>query len=453
MNPVRHRAIFLRHKREQGVTMLLVAFTLIALIAMAALAIDVASLYVARDEAQRAANAAALAGAKMFVTSGFTTVAAASSTDIMPSDVCVSSGPGSPAAANRQAEAAAAQNLIAGQPATVQSINCDFTPNNPKITVTVQRTGLPTFFAKIWGRSANTVGASAIAEAYNPSGASVPITITGVKPWLVPNCDPDTPGSCIANYFVDTTRNNNVNSGVSLIGRPISLRRVSTSSFGTPGGGKFYMLDVPMDPANTVCPSPSAVSCNYGSDSHDYMDNIACTSAYQFKCGDTIGPSGPGPGQHVTAFMATGYSANTKLATRCLIHASYDAPHQGQDEIFPSTPVTIQGGGKNPDVSLQGALNISRSDSIVTVPLYAGGTLGTGPTKTCSGLGGTCGTSTTIIGFLQLGITQTVPAIGFGSSTYDFNAVILNVVGCPSGATATSSSPGNTSPVPVRLVH
>ena len=45
------------------------------LLAMAALAVDVVTLYVARSEMQRAADAAALAGAKAFVDSGVTSLA------------------------------------------------------------------------------------------------------------------------------------------------------------------------------------------------------------------------------------------------------------------------------------------------------------------------------------------------------------------------------------------
>src|SRR5438270_11485731 len=56
--------------KERGSTLLLAAFALVILLGMGALAIDVATLYVARTEAQRAADAAALAGAKVFVDAG-----------------------------------------------------------------------------------------------------------------------------------------------------------------------------------------------------------------------------------------------------------------------------------------------------------------------------------------------------------------------------------------------
>ena len=56
-------------KNERGITIVLVAFSLLSLLGMAALAIDVSTLYVAHGEAQRAADAAALAGARMFASS------------------------------------------------------------------------------------------------------------------------------------------------------------------------------------------------------------------------------------------------------------------------------------------------------------------------------------------------------------------------------------------------
>src|SRR5207248_2010527 len=49
---------------QQGQTLILVAVSLLSLVGIAALAIDMTTLYVARAEIQHAADAAALAGAK-----------------------------------------------------------------------------------------------------------------------------------------------------------------------------------------------------------------------------------------------------------------------------------------------------------------------------------------------------------------------------------------------------
>src|SRR5260370_9790435 len=77
---------------------------------------------------------------------------------------------------------------------------------NPHVTVRVQRTDLPTFFARIWGSKQLTVAASATAEAYNPSGTdafagpTTPVATTCVKPWLLPNMSPN-PGPANPRIF------------------------------------------------------------------------------------------------------------------------------------------------------------------------------------------------------------------------------------------------------------
>src|SRR5216684_4372401 len=58
--------------RERGVTMVLVAVAMIAMIAMAALSIDLITLYLAREEAQRSADAAALTAARVLSITGVT---------------------------------------------------------------------------------------------------------------------------------------------------------------------------------------------------------------------------------------------------------------------------------------------------------------------------------------------------------------------------------------------
>ena len=60
-------------RREGGQTIALMAVSMVSILAMAALAIDLTTLYVAHGEIQRAADAAALTGAKAFVDSGVTT--------------------------------------------------------------------------------------------------------------------------------------------------------------------------------------------------------------------------------------------------------------------------------------------------------------------------------------------------------------------------------------------
>ena len=435
-------------KNERGITIVLVAISLLSLLGMAALAIDVSTLYMAHGEAQRAADAAALAGARMFALSGYTS---ASST-LAASDICQTSAvPGAAAAANRQAEAVAAQNLVAGQPAAVQSITCTLTAANPQISVTVQRTALPTFFGRIWGGSANSVTATAVAEAYNPSGSAAPVQVQGVKPWLIPNCDPTNAGpsgDCAhGGLFVDNTTGAIQNNGSS-VGKTITLTDVTggpppDASTVVPRTLNYYRANIPINPPAPVCPSTSAVSCaQVGSD--DYHDNIACSSTFQLSCGQTVTVGG-------------GSGVLTDQGTQCLIHARTQGPSLDQDQLLPnggapngSAPITISGGNFNPNSLLQGVTSISRSDSIVTAPIYH--SVG-GPTL-CLGC------TTTVVGFLQLGITQSVPPASppppvspNPGSNGKIEAVIMNVAGCNTGAGNPVLSGGGVSPIPVRLIH
>src|ERR1700724_4061046 len=76
------------HHPERGVTMILVAVAMVAIIAMAALSIDVVTLYLAREEAQRAADAGALAAARVISISGITGAAGPDNDAVSWSKIC-----------------------------------------------------------------------------------------------------------------------------------------------------------------------------------------------------------------------------------------------------------------------------------------------------------------------------------------------------------------------------
>src|SRR6266480_5833363 len=184
---MRFGSISRKQSRERGQTIALVALTIVTLLAMAALAIDVVTLYVAKGEVQRAADAAALVAAKGFVDSGVTSDPANTSLQTLAENM-----------ATAGINAILPQNKVAGAaPVLANAPSFDFTthPGNPQVTVTLQRTGLPIFFARIWRRAAATVTASAKAEAYNPAnsqtatGNFVPIILKNIKPLLIANQD------------------------------------------------------------------------------------------------------------------------------------------------------------------------------------------------------------------------------------------------------------------------
>jgi hypothetical protein len=431
-----------KRQGERGVTLLLVVVALVVILGMAALAIDVVTLYVARAEAQRAADAAALAGAKMFVTSGFTSGQLGLVTDLGAQNLaCVNSGAGGTGAANQEAEAVLAQNPIAGQGATSLSITCNFAPasqpENPQITVTLQRTGLPTFFAKIWGIQGSSVSATATAEAFNPSGSSLPIKVAFVKPWLIPNCSPG--GSC-GTYFVDPGASYALNTPSNYIGQSFTFKQLNLGPPPPPPPGAwYYAIDPPALPPLSsagICPANTAVSCGNVHNGDAYEDNISCGHTFEFSCGQRIGP-----GETVTFEQRPNSVLRTFTTegTQCLIHASGTGPGNGQDSFNNGTsPVIIDGGDNNPNTALQGKPKISRSDSVVTVPIYDG------TTDLCPGA--VCTGTATVIGFLQLGIQDV-------NSDGSIDTVILNATGCNPGALGTPVSGGSVAPIPVRLIH
>jgi hypothetical protein len=199
--------------REAGITMVLVALAMVAIIAMAALSIDVVTLYLARMEAQRSADAGALAAARVISISGLTGDPTNSSG--YWSQICG----GSTGIATQAAVAAATQSTVDAVAPTVQvryfAGGASPVPDcssglpaafgvNPLVSVQVTRNNLPTFFSRIWGNAGNTVTATAVAEAFNSSnsgnvgngttGTITPVQPRCVKPWMVWNKDPLNPG-------------------------------------------------------------------------------------------------------------------------------------------------------------------------------------------------------------------------------------------------------------------
>ena len=421
-------------KGERGVTIFIVAAGMVSLLAMAVLAIDVVTLYVASGQAQQAADAAALAGAAAFSSSGFT-----SAPGLVPqSSVCN----GSSGDADMRAQAVAGKFTIGGTAPSIVVTSCNFTEvENPQLTVTVTRTGLPSFFARIWGYSGSTVTATAKAEAYNPSfnlgsSSSPTIDVTGVKPWVVFNCKLPcaSPTFIASNYAI---------SNPALIGQPLTLRLITSSTDPSssppppppPTIAYFYAID---PPAPVSCPSSSAVSCNQigtGPPGLYYHDNIACKGSAHFTCGQIIGPGQP---IQVDTRSLGNLQARTNSGTQCLIHANAPGPPpQGQDTFTAvGFPVTIAGGSNNPNPLLRTAASISRSDSIVTVPVF-----------NCPAIGACDGTAQLpIVGFLQLGIQ-------YYAATGDISVVVLNVAGCDPSNPGFPISGAGVSPVPVRVTR
>jgi Putative Flp pilus-assembly TadE/G-like len=386
------------------------------------LAIDVVTLYVARSEMQRAADAAALAAARTFVDSGVTsdptnTTRQTSATTMATATI----------------NSIIQQNKVGGvQPNLVGTPTPDFSRNgSPQITVTLQRTDLPMFFARIWGSRSMTVTASATAEAYNASssqnstGSYVPIQPKCVKPLLLANSHNLPAGSV---QFIDP------NTGAAtpgLIGQPLTFV-ISPACTHTPPPACVLPLSPPTDsfvPALITNPNPNNLcpSCQGAS---DYEQSIECCDFNPYSCGANTTNS-----KVKVDVMIARHTMRTETnnGVSCLITQSGPQPDTiNVSDLQAGTgpaQITAQSG------PLVGNL-VTTSPSIATLPV-----IDAGPTKPISTQ------DVAVIGFVQLFIEGTNPPDSF-------HGTILNVIGCGNNASASPVvSSGSTLPIPVRLIH
>ena len=480
-------------------TMILVAIAMVAIIGMAVLSIDVVTLYLAKEEAQRSVDAAALAAARVISLSGITGDPANTSGNW--GVICG----GASGVATLAAQAVAAQNIVGNQTSATVAVtysagtngtlgagttDCTTLSNsafgvNPLVTVKVTQAGLPNFFSRIWSRAGNSVSATATAEAFNPSnsgnsgnqstGTIVPVQPRCVKPWVVPNLDPRNPAGCTTGCtgFVDTATGAIKNPGFISLGgtgangvigetfwlipdcdkgNPNQCNLLNgvqpQANFSQPGYPYVQpppnLLSVPGEVGNPVTAVPSNAVCNGRTDVNE--EAIAgCDSPLNYSCGvanaNVVDLTKHNPGVN-----------SITNAVMCLIHQQYDTnltSSSGQDYLqsggstgsfgVPSTyPFQILAGTGNP-TGLAAGTPVTSSSSIVSLPIYdqtqAGVTLTNNATK-----------NVTFIGFLQVFINA-VDANGNRLVT------VLNVTGCGNGTNLTALNPvQGSSPVPVRLI-
>jgi hypothetical protein len=422
---------------ERGATLIMVALSLAVLLGISALAIDLAAFYVARNEAQRAADAAALAGAKVFVETSCISLGTCSNSTLQGQ-------------ATQRAETVGAQNTVFGQAANIQNSDVTFPPappQNPLITVTVQRTtargnAVPTFFAKILGKRTVDISAVATAEAYNPSGTSSPPTFctSCVRPWYVPNCDPNSTSPVNSKCAPASNGNNTPAYFID----PNNKNAIANAKCVTQGGpiGEYFPIKV-----NTVPSQYGAV--DFGGGANGYRTAIQTCNTGQFTCGDTFFP------------VKTGNMVGpTKQGVETLLNISGTGLNKGQDTIDTSVcPVQIHAGSQNPLVLNAGlpvgsVIPMEASSSVVTVIVYDG-------TQLSPGKG--FNTAIPIVGFMQVFLTQ----VSDGSkgqlcgntqlADSDACGVVLNIVGCgTTGGNCTGTgtvSGGGGSLIPIRLVR
>jgi hypothetical protein len=420
--------------------------------AMAALSIDVVTLYLADANAQQAADSAALAGARILSLSGMT------------GDPQNKSGGWAAACNSAQQVATAVGNQITVGGTIPASITVTF-PNdpsancsdgsgtttvfgvNPEVQVKIQSTSLPTFFARIWGKTGSTVSAIATAEVFNSSSSGafsasgiVPVQPRCVKPWIVPNSDPGNSGL----PFVDSTTGAINHPGVFQSGGGVigeSFLLLDDCGNGKtdclPGNGIFENPPQanPVRSANSLDYIPALVqgpvtavpSCTVGKGHDLYQRAIGGCDRTAYACGTNSGASAD------LSFDPGGAAGDTATAVQCLTNSTVGA--DSLDTV--PFPFQIKAGDGNPLVSkgiVAGNALVTSSNSIVTVPIYD-----SNPTTQLVGNQ----PDVTILGFLQVFID------GVDSATGNLTVHVLNVAGCSNNA---SNGVSGTSPVPVRLI-
>ena len=453
---------------DRGVSILIIAVSMIFVLGMAGLGIDLASLYVGRSQAQRAADAAALAGAQALVGAN--------------NGSCVNGGSGSlssacMAVARQAAEAVGNQNLVAGLAPAIGDADITFpstSVNDPQIQVIASRDSshsnpMPTFFVKIFGITTANVSARAVAEAYTSNGSGPPVGARCVKPWLVPNCDPGNNSTNNPGVTVNPLCGSSVGSFVDVQSGGLSstlargpvqapsgpIGEAYTLKPGSPGGaaapGQYYAAYIPTTSQfATQCPACASQSPGGGGSGSAavYRSNIECCNNTPIVCGSNS----------ITLQSTAGNMVGpTQQGVDCLIHQSGSnfSSNCGQDRMGgisnpcagppPSimSDLSITAGPNNPYLASGANVASQSSDSVVALPVWDGTPLQSGQNPNVN-----------IVGFLQLFIHSE------GSPQGTVYGTVLGVTACGSGGSG-SGSPGGTGPIvasggssiPVRLIH
>lgn len=477
---------------DKGVTLLIVAASLVMMLGMCALSIDLVAGYLTRVQCQRAADAAALAGAKAFRDNCTSTGCTAGSSD--------------ETLATQNAIAVAAQNPVMGLAPTSTTIatafdySHDVLPSGgsgePQITVTVYRdTGhsdaMPTFFAKIFGINSMNVSASATAEAFNPGGTNTNVGVGCVKPFLVPNCDPNFPVRADTSPSMANTNCHCGGTGVTQGDCPSGY----TYSTSTPWVMSYYVYPgtgIALHPNDCVWNSalnecdpssgdigapwvlhsnavPSqwytiAFTSQSGMQYSQYIREcaskfVACTGTLSTLNGKKVGPTDAGVDCLIHSCGGGGCSGQCPATG--VVNNLPDGPNNGQDYMCapyalpganaqascptgsPASPFTVIAGANNPygyNAGDQFRLPQGASDSYANVVLYDGSTLAPG------------GSTVTVQGYMSLFFQDALHS----STTDTINAVVVQVGGCGtggSGGTPDVNSPGGGTFIPIRLIH
>ncbi|HSJ13181.1 MAG TPA: pilus assembly protein TadG-related protein [Longimicrobiales bacterium] len=285
-----------KFRSRRGASLVIVVVSMIAMLAIMALAIDMGMMYSARGEAQRVADAAALAGASAFLEM-------------------------EPAAAVTPATRRAREYIAANSVMNVQADTLLATINvnivDSQVEVIVRRRNLSTWFARIFGVDSVAVAARAVAEAANAGGAKC------VRPWAiqdiwheldgagermaqegdafngdgdrykaVPVLNRDDPTATGYGSIAHTATNRDLGHRITLKAQtPVKNPNSDSWEIAQPGPGEFLIWDLPDDPNQEVCYGEKKLLQDYPQDICSCNNNtIQIGQEYPLEFGNVVGP-------------------------------------------------------------------------------------------------------------------------------------------------------------------
>lgn len=289
---------------ERGSTIVLVAVSMTALLSAVALAVDVGMLLNARAEAQRAADAAAMAGAGILI-----------------------DAPLDEAGARAAAIEFGGYNTIHGEPVVVLPEDVDVDLEQGLVRVRVRRSAsrgnaLPTWFAQIFGVDQVDVGATAAAA------VATGTTATCLKPWAVMDGFYDANGNGTYDDGLDTYQDalhdyaygtddgsayRNGLDGNSFdkdVGRQLVLKQGDPQATIQPGW--FFPWDIPQD--GTPASGGDKYRWNI---THCNPNPISVDEEYMVENGNMIGPTKQGVGDLIAMDSDASWDATSNSVSGC----------------------------------------------------------------------------------------------------------------------------------------
>jgi len=287
-------------RSERGATLVLVALSMAALLGFLALAIDLGMMYTAHSDAQRAADASALAGASAFLDNS----AAAAVTP-----------------ARQRALEYAQRNTFQNGPIDSANVAITVLQDSAKVGVYVHRDSVRTYFARVLGIRTVPIAAFAAAQAIQAGAAKCLKPFALPDMWSDANSDKngdrvmdngeqwtfgDNPGDryeafngtngATATGYGSGFRNSSSPGSTNDFGRQINIKAQDPNSPYVANPGVFYPWQIPSDPSEVPCKGGT------GGGASAYRNDIcSCNNStvelgkpYPIKTGNMVGPTAQG---------------------------------------------------------------------------------------------------------------------------------------------------------------